>query len=208
MLQHQNPFVLTFSALLLSFFCHCSATQFIVGDSAGWVIPPYPTYYSNWSHSHAIRVGDSLEFDFDDKFYNLIQVSQYEYEHCTSFEPLRVFNSSPVILPLKEKGMLFFICSISNYCCIGQKIAISVHERSSQNPPTPSPSPSQVPTISPKGSAPQPHGTGGRSNPPTSTTNTTSPPTQEGKSNAVALVFERSASVLLYAWYFLGILVM
>ncbi|TKY45562.1 Mavicyanin protein [Spatholobus suberectus] len=74
-------------------------------------------------------------------------VSQQEYEHCTSLEPLRIFNSSPVILPLKERGVLFFICSISNYCCLGQKVVISVHERSLENPPSPSPSPSpsQVP---------------------------------------------------------------
>jgi len=60
MLQHQNPFVLSFSAFFLAFLCHCSATTFTVGDSAGWIIPPYPTYYNNWSHSHFIRVGDSV----------------------------------------------------------------------------------------------------------------------------------------------------
>ncbi|KAK7268563.1 hypothetical protein RIF29_21264 [Crotalaria pallida] len=60
MLLHQNPFVLSFSALFLAFLCHCSATHFIVGDSTGWVLPPYPMYYSNWSHSRLIRVGDSL----------------------------------------------------------------------------------------------------------------------------------------------------
>ncbi|KAL5069239.1 hypothetical protein RYX36_020126, partial [Vicia faba] len=30
------------------------------GDSAGWVIPPYPTYYTSWSDSHIIREGDTL----------------------------------------------------------------------------------------------------------------------------------------------------
>ncbi|KAG5078194.1 hypothetical protein JHK82_056889 [Glycine max] len=211
MLQHQNPFVLSFSAFFLAFLCHCSATTFTVGDSAGWIIPPYPTYYNNWSHSHFIRVGDSVEFKFDDKFYNLIQVSQKEYQHCTSLEPLRIFNSSPVILPLRERGVLFFICNIPNYCCLGQKIVISVHKDSLEK--TPSPSPSQVPiTISPdpsspNASAPQPHGSSsGMSSPPSPTTNTSggnggnSPgpsSTQEGKSNAVALVGGRSFTVSL-----------
>ncbi|RDX95977.1 hypothetical protein CR513_21426, partial [Mucuna pruriens] len=217
MLHHQNHFVLSFSALFLAFFCHCSATNFTVGDSSGWVIPPYPTYYSNWSHSHLIRAGDSLEFKFNDKFYNLVQVSQQEYDHCTSLEPLRIFNSSPVILPLKERGVLFFICSISNYCCLGQKIVISVHEHvpPSQNPPSasPSPSPSQVPTISPQlppnGSSPQPHGSNGTSNPPSPTTNTSggnSPvpsSTQRGKANAVALQGGTSFTVSMLA-AFLG----
>ncbi|CAJ1976599.1 unnamed protein product [Sphenostylis stenocarpa] len=189
-----------------------------VGDSAGWIIPPYPTFYNNWTHSHFIRAGDSIEFLFDDKFYNLIQVSQQEYEHCTSLEPLRIFNSSPVILPLKEKGVLFFTCSISNYCCLGQKIAISVHEGSSQNPPSPSPSPSpsplpsQVPIIisppqlSPNGSAPQPHGSSGISSPQPSTGNTSggnggnSPvpsSTQDDVNNAVALACGISFSLSL-----------
>ncbi|XP_061362263.1 cucumber peeling cupredoxin-like [Gastrolobium bilobum] len=205
MLKHQNPFVLSFSALFFTFICHCYATQFIVGDSAGWVIPPYPTYYSNWSHSQFIRAGDSLEFEFDPKFYNLIQVSQYEYEHCTAFEPLKVFNNSPAILPLKEKGMLFFTCTISNYCCLGQKIAIFVHE---QNPPSPPPSPSQPPIsphLSPNGSAPQAHGI---SNPPaTPTISNVSPSpvpssTQEEKSSAVPLVCETSFIVSLGALLF------
>lgn len=153
----------------------------------------------------------NTEFKFDDKFYNLIQVSQKEYQHCTSLEPLRIFNSSPVILPLRERGVLFFICNIPNYCCLGQKIVISVHKDSLEK--TPSPSPSQVPiTISPhpsspNASAPQPHGSSsGMSSPPSPTTNTSggnggnSPgpsSTQEGKSNAVALVGGRSFTVSL-----------
>lgn len=60
MLQLQNPFALLLSSLFVTFLYQCSATQFIVGDSAGWVIPPFPTYYTNWTNSHFIREGDSL----------------------------------------------------------------------------------------------------------------------------------------------------
>jgi hypothetical protein len=115
----------------------------------------------------------------DTKFYNLIQVSQSEYDHCTSLEPLKVFNTSPINFPLKEKGVYYFICSVSNYCTLGQKISILVHEIAPQNPPTPSASPplQQAPKISPKispnGSAPQP------SIPPASI-NVSSPTTQGG----------------------------
>ncbi|XP_057426419.1 early nodulin-55-1-like [Lotus japonicus] len=133
------------------------------------------------------------------------QVSQSEYEHCTSLEPVKVFHSSPVIIPLKEKGVYFFTCSILNYCCLGQKIIISVHENSPQNPPTPSPPISQVPSISPQSSPPPL----GMSNPPSNMPNGTdggnSPvpaSTHEGeKSNAVALMcrtsFMRGLSSLL-----------
>jgi hypothetical protein len=111
----------------------------------------------------------NTEFDFDAKFYNLIQVSQSEYEHCTALEPLKVFNSSPVNFPLKERGVYYFICSVSNYCTLGQKVIIDVHQIPPQNPPTPSASPPQQvpkisPQLSPNGSAPQP--SGGTSSPP------------------------------------------
>jgi len=103
--------------------------------------------------------------------------------------------------------VLFFTCSISNYCCLGQKIAISVHE-----PPSPSPSPSQVPIIipppqlSPNASAPQPHGSTGMSSPPPSTGNTSggdvgnSPvpsSTQDDANNAMALIGGRSFTLSL-----------
>ncbi|XP_029128540.1 early nodulin-55-1-like [Cajanus cajan] len=159
--------------------------------------------YKSWLYQFSLSsIFQIKEFKFDDKFYNLIQVSQQEYEHCTSLEPLRIFNSSPVILPLKERGVLYFTCSISNYCCLGQKIVIYVHDRPLPPPPPQSPSPSQAPiTISPQLSpnalVPQPQG----SSPPSPTTNTPgtnggNPPVpsspREGKSNAVALIGGRS----------------
>lgn len=106
----------------------------------------------------------NTEFNFDTKFYNLIQVSQSEYEHCTALEPLKVFNSSPVNFPLKERGVYYFICSVSNYCTLGQKIKIYVHQSAPKISPTPSASPPQQkapmisPQISPNGSVPQPSG--------------------------------------------------
>ncbi|CAL5209012.1 unnamed protein product [Lathyrus oleraceus] len=160
MLQPQKyPFVLLLSSLFLTFLYQCCATQFIVGDSAGWIIPPYPTYYTCWTDSHFIREGDSLEFNFDTKFYNLIQVSKSEYEHCTALEPLKVFNTSPINFPLKEIDVYYFICSVSNYCTLGQKIMIDVHRISLQITPTPSASPPKIsPRSLPNGYAPQPSG--------------------------------------------------
>ncbi|KAK7255806.1 hypothetical protein RIF29_29227 [Crotalaria pallida] len=222
MLLHQNPFVLSFSALFLAFLCHCSATHFIVGDSTGWVLPPYPMYYSNWSHSRLIRVGDSLEFNFDPKFYNLVQVQHSDYDHCTTLQPIKIFNSSPTIIQLKEKGNLFFTCSIGNYCCLGQKIAITVHEHIAPSPP-----PSQAPSSSPNGSAPHPIIPTPASSISPMPANSTTPPgggnhkggispvpassSQGEKSSAVALVYRTSTfdvslgSLLIMFGSFLGL---
>lgn len=103
-------------------------------------------------------------FNFDTKYYNLVQVTQQEYKDCTSTDPLKFFNSSPAIIPLTQKGDIYFICNISNNCCLGQKIAVTVHDCSPQNPPSPSPSRAPIlPLLPPKGSAPPPKGSGGNS---------------------------------------------
>ncbi|KAK7268560.1 hypothetical protein RIF29_21261 [Crotalaria pallida] len=101
---------------------------------------------------------NNTEFNFDPKFYNLVQVQHSDYDHCTTLQPIKIFNCNPTIIQLKEKGNLFFTCSIGNYCCLGQKIAITVHEHIAPSPPPSSwsPPPSQVPSSSPNGSAPHP----------------------------------------------------
>ena len=108
------------------------------------------------------------EFNFDARFYNLIQVSSQEYKDCTSFNPVNVFNSSPTVVSLNESGDFYFMCNHSNYCCLGQKIAITVHECSGKIPPSPSPSALPSPSSSPVPTVPRrgPAGTGGRTNPP------------------------------------------
>ncbi|KAJ7974818.1 cucumber peeling cupredoxin-like [Quillaja saponaria] len=156
--------------LLSPFLDHSSAgTRYTVGDSP-WNIPPYPTYFDNWSSSNFFRTGDSLVFDFETNLYNLIQVPRQDYEDCTSCNPIKVLTYGPATIPLTHRGVFYFICNISNYCSLGQKISVTVHNyRSPDNPtPAPLPSPSPPPTspvpISspsspPKGSVTPPTGT-------------------------------------------------
>ncbi|XP_019427145.1 PREDICTED: cucumber peeling cupredoxin-like [Lupinus angustifolius] len=196
MLLYQKLFVLSFLALFIACLCHSSAIPFIVGDSSGWVIPPYPSYYSNWAHSHVMRVGDSLEFHFYPKFYNLVQVRQDDYDHCTTLEPVKIFNNSPAIIPLKEKGNLFFTCTISNYCSLGQKVAITVHENippCSPLPPLPTPSPPPPPPPTPTPSPPPlPTPSISPVPPPNTPTPVPESSNQGDKSSAVTLVYRTS----------------
>ncbi|XP_030450141.1 cucumber peeling cupredoxin-like [Syzygium oleosum] len=100
--------------------------QYKVGGSI-WSIPPYPTYYSNWSSSHRFFVGDVLLFEFRTGFYNVMQVSRREYEACTADNPFRSFRTGPARVPLIEKGVFYFICSVSCYCSLGQKVEVAAY---------------------------------------------------------------------------------
>ncbi|KAI6670035.1 hypothetical protein NL676_004920 [Syzygium grande] len=138
--------------------------QYKVGGSI-WSIPPYPTYYSNWSSSHRFFVSDELRnlisrfnfgpfpslvlfdhsvigciksvprsfllfvsvFEFRTGFYNVMQVSRREYEDCTADNPFRSFRTGPARVPLIEKGVFYFICSVSCYCSLGQKVEVAVY---------------------------------------------------------------------------------
>lgn len=37
-----------------------SATEFVVGDAAGWNVPDSPTTYSSWASEHNFSIGDIL----------------------------------------------------------------------------------------------------------------------------------------------------
>ncbi|KAF3434418.1 hypothetical protein FNV43_RR25521 [Rhamnella rubrinervis] len=161
--------------------------QYSVGDSL-WTIPPTPDYFSNWSTSIFFKIGDSLVFDFETGFFNVIQVSKQEYERCTALNPMKMIFRGPAILSLSESGVFYFMCNISNYCILGQKISITVHDCPTHNPsvlsPSPSPSPSPppvpvVPSVPPKRS-PEPPTRDGHTSPgpsPFSTGNTPEVPT-------------------------------
>ncbi|KAB1225448.1 Blue copper protein [Morella rubra] len=127
-----------------------------------WSIPPSPNFYANWSSSHFFRTGDSLSFDFETGHNDVIQVSRQEYESCTACNPFNVMNIGPAIVPLTQKGVLYFISNFSNFCALGLKTSVNVHECSDVSHPTPRSSHPQPPVVPPSSSpAPSPHRSNG-----------------------------------------------
>ncbi|XP_060183588.1 mavicyanin-like [Lycium barbarum] len=146
-MEKKNHHILvTFALLLLILHQQSFATQHLVGDSI-WTIPPTNNFYTNWSSSQVFFPGDTLYFDFDPEFYNVMQVSRREYGYCTANQPYKVFSDGPVNITLMEVGVFYYICSILNYCSLGQKFSVTVLQNSSNNSaPTSSPSPSPLPS--------------------------------------------------------------
>ncbi|XP_059669094.1 blue copper protein-like [Cornus florida] len=82
-----------------------------------------------------------MEFStLNPNFTNVMQVSAREYESCTADYAFRTFTSGPATVPLIEKGVFYFVCSVSNYCTLGQKVAITVSKWSPGSAPTSPPS--------------------------------------------------------------------
>ncbi|KAA8534601.1 hypothetical protein F0562_032140 [Nyssa sinensis] len=130
--------------LMVTLLDRSFGVQYMVGDSV-WSIPPIPDFYANWSSSLSFQIGDTLFFDFDSELHNVMQVSRREFDTCTASHPYKAFTVGPVIVPLIEQGVFYFICSVSKYCALGQKLAVTVHQRSPNSAPTSLPSPSSVP---------------------------------------------------------------
>ncbi|EEF47929.1 cucumber peeling cupredoxin [Ricinus communis] len=118
--------------------------RYTVGDAV-WSIPISANFYSNWSSSIVFYLGDSLVFDFESELSNVIQVPKQDYENCITHNPSKILTVGPAIIVLNEEGVFYYICNISNYCDLGQKLTIVVHKHSIDYPPTPSPSPSPLP---------------------------------------------------------------
>ncbi|KAL5568665.1 hypothetical protein UlMin_025240 [Ulmus minor] len=136
------------AAIVPMFGCSSSRLRYTVGNTP-WTIPPYQDFYTNWSSSHFFKIGDSLVFKFDTGRYNVIQVSGQEYRRCTTFNPFRIINEGPAIIPLTEIGVFYFVCNISTYCNLGQKVDVTVHDCSEETPPPPPLPPLAVPPQSP-----------------------------------------------------------
>ncbi|XP_062174664.1 early nodulin-like protein 3, partial [Alnus glutinosa] len=106
-----------------------------------------------------------IGFGFETGNNDVIQVSRQEYESCTACNPIKVLNIGPAILPLTEKGVYYFISNFSNYCALGLKISVKVHNCPKRSQPIPSPSLSLL--LAPPSSSPAPSPrTRGGSNPP------------------------------------------
>ncbi|XP_073120887.1 mavicyanin-like [Henckelia pumila] len=137
----QSGILLTVTVLLLVLKDGSYSLQHMVGDSI-WSIPPANDFYANWSSSHSFHIGDTLYFDFDSGFYDVIQVSRGEYDSCWTNQPYKAFVDGPAAIDLTEKGVFYFICNVSNYCRLGQKVCVIVEEKAINMAPSTSPSPS------------------------------------------------------------------
>ncbi|KAF8036576.1 hypothetical protein BT93_C2331 [Corymbia citriodora subsp. variegata] len=122
----------------------CSAvTNHVVGDSLGWTVPlGGATAYSTWASNKTFAVGDTLAFNFTTGQHDVAEVAKAAYDGCSSTSPISLQNNGPATITLNQSGEHYFICTISNHCSLGQKLAINVTNTSAATPPPPPTTPS------------------------------------------------------------------
>ncbi|XP_078156754.1 mavicyanin-like [Carex rostrata] len=107
--------------VLLNTAMWASATDYTVGDMSGWTAGED---YTKWANAQNFQVGDNLLFNFATGAHTVTEVTQSDYDSCSSSNT--VSNTSPTTVPLTSAGTHYFICGVPGHCSSGQKLAVTV----------------------------------------------------------------------------------
>ncbi|EEF44800.1 cucumber peeling cupredoxin [Ricinus communis] len=137
--------------------CAAAQTVHVVGDGIGWTVPSNgPAAYTNWATGKSFAVGDILSFNFATTAHDVLRVSEASYDACNNANPIGdLITTGPVNITLDSTGDHYYICTFSQHCQLGQKLAITVSS-SAGTPPGSSPAPSVTPTTPTTPTTPSP----------------------------------------------------
>ncbi|KAH6799150.1 hypothetical protein C2S51_035634 [Perilla frutescens var. frutescens] len=166
---------LTYLFLLMMMICvSCNANEIHkVGGSSGWTSANLtPSYYKSWATSKVFNVGDTILFEYNKEFHDVVRVTHKNFNACNSTAPYAKWATGNDSFTIRRPGHYYFICGVPGHCWTGQKVDIRV--------------PQQGPVHSPSPSVPYPQSPpeAGQSSPPTISSSPALPP----KKNAAASI--------------------
>ncbi|XP_054822399.1 umecyanin-like [Prosopis cineraria] len=137
------------SIIVLSLlFAATEATQYSVGGSFGWDIPPNQTFYSEWASSKTFFVGDSLVFNWTGN-QNVADVTMADYNNCSAASSFTGPESGTAFrITLVRPGPHYYICTVDDHCARGQKFSINVEWPFSAGPSAQPPPVNSAPILS------------------------------------------------------------
>ncbi|KAA3464390.1 lamin-like protein [Gossypium australe] len=105
-----------------------------VGGKLGW----NPNVnYSEWSDHERFYVGDWLLFNFDKRYFNVLEVNETSYDNCNDQGFIKnITRGGRDVVELTRVRPYYFLSS-GGYCYHGMKVAVSVE----MLPPAPEPAP-------------------------------------------------------------------
>ncbi|KOM26584.1 hypothetical protein LR48_Vigan303s000600 [Vigna angularis] len=133
-----------FLLMMMAAFHVSQAAVHKVGDSSGWTIIGNIDY-KKWAATKNFQVGDSIIFEYNAKFHNVMRVTHAMYKSCNASSPLTTMTTGNDTI------------KITNY---GQKVDINVVKVSAAAAPTPTSAmaspvpPANVPAPSPNVASP------------------------------------------------------
>ncbi|MED6221243.1 hypothetical protein PIB30_052584 [Stylosanthes scabra] len=118
-----------------------------VGGSKGW--RPDVNYTDWFAHEKTIYVDDWLIFNFDKRYYNVLEVNKTSYERCIDRDFLKnVTRGGRDVVQLTEPRAYYYLSS-GGYCFHQMRVAINVvakHEGKDQSAPIIAPASSSAPS--------------------------------------------------------------
>ncbi|CAM0952731.1 unnamed protein product [Alopecurus aequalis] len=114
------------------------ATEYTVGDSAGWSIGPN---YLTWSQQYNFTTGDTLAFNYLAGQHDVLQVTQDAFRTCepAAGQTVRRWASGQDVVDLDAARDYYFLCNITGHCLGGMKFSINVTAPPPPSPPPPPP---------------------------------------------------------------------
>ncbi|KAJ1423787.1 Phytocyanin domain [Sesbania bispinosa] len=121
------------------------AAVYKVGDSAGWTTLG-KIDYRKWAAPKNFQVGDTIIFEYNPQFHNVMRVTHAMYKTCNASSPIATFTTGNDSIEITNHGHHFFFCGVPGHCQAGQKVDINVLKVSAI---APTPSALASPTVPP-----------------------------------------------------------
>ncbi|KAK7318133.1 hypothetical protein RJT34_02831 [Clitoria ternatea] len=103
-----------------------SVTIHTVGDTLGWNLPSYPSFYTDWAEKRTFAVGDVLVFQYHTALNTVCHVSKTDYDNCTTKNSIATYFMGNSYVTLDKPGDYYFLSSVGKHCEAGQKLWIHV----------------------------------------------------------------------------------
>ncbi|KAE8655769.1 Early nodulin-like protein 17 [Hibiscus syriacus] len=140
-MRAENKFIVKLLLMVMAVSISSSmATLHRVGGKQGW----HPNVnYSDWSVRQRFYVHEWLLFNFDKRYFNVLEVNQTSYDSCNDRDFIQnITRGGRDVIELTEARPYYFLSS-GGYCYNGMKVAINVEV------PPPAPAPAPVKNVSP-----------------------------------------------------------
>ncbi|CAN4098183.1 unnamed protein product [Withania somnifera] len=106
-------------------------TVYHVGDSAGWTGGKVD--YHMWASTKTFQVADTLVFQYNQQFHNLMRVSLSDFHSCNASNPIVSYSTGNDTITIHGPGHYYYICGFQGHCQTGQKVDIRVQKRLPNN---------------------------------------------------------------------------
>ncbi|EPS63675.1 hypothetical protein M569_11118, partial [Genlisea aurea] len=98
-----------------------------VGGSTGWTtINITADFYRDWVASQRFNVGDTLLFQYNSNFHNVVRVTHRNYNACNATTPYATWTSGNDSFLIPRPGHFYFICGFTHHCEAGQKLDVRI----------------------------------------------------------------------------------